>query len=49
MVMTEAGTRRGPAVDGTGLPSAAAPQWTPPSWEDVVRAHSGRVYRLPTG
>jgi RNA polymerase sigma-70 factor (ECF subfamily) len=25
------------------LPSA---QWTPPSWEDVVRTHSVRVYRL---
>ena len=21
-------------------------EWTPPSWEDVVRAHSARVYRL---
>ncbi len=33
-------------MDGTGMPSAAAPQWTPPSWDDVVRTHSGRVYRL---
>lgn len=23
-----------------------SPTWTPPSWEDVVREHSGRVYRL---
>jgi RNA polymerase sigma factor (sigma-70 family) len=23
-----------------------ASQWTPPSWEDVVREHSARVYRL---
>jgi RNA polymerase sigma factor (sigma-70 family) len=22
------------------------PQWTPPSWEEIVRAHSARVYRL---
>jgi RNA polymerase sigma-70 factor, ECF subfamily len=33
-------------VDGTGMPSATAPDWTPPSWEEIVRAHSGRVYRL---
>ena len=29
-----------PAVDG------AAPEWTPPSWDDLVRQHSSRVYRL---
>lgn len=22
------------------------PTWTPPSWEEIVREHSGRVYRL---
>ncbi len=27
------------------VPAAAEP-WTPPSWEDVVRDHSARVYRL---
>src|SRR5260370_37460310 len=32
------------AVDQDGPGSAA--QWTPPSWEDVVREHSARVYRL---
>ncbi|MDO5499527.1 MAG: RNA polymerase sigma factor SigE [Propionibacteriaceae bacterium] len=26
--------------------SAQAAAWTPPSWEDVVREHSARVYRL---
>lgn len=26
--------------------NAAAPTWTPPTWEEVVRDHSGRVYRL---
>ena len=26
------------------LPDAAP--WTPPSWDEVVRAHSARVYRL---
>ena len=24
----------------------AAPEWTPPSWDDLVRQHSARVYRL---
>ena len=23
-----------------------APEWTPPSWDDLVRQHSARVYRL---
>src|SRR5260221_1516956 len=32
------------AVDQVGPGEAA--QWTPPSWEDVVREHSARVYRL---
>ena len=31
----------GPAVE-----AAEAAQWTPPSWETVVRDHSARVYRL---
>ena len=22
------------------------PEWTPPSWEELVRDHSARVYRL---
>jgi RNA polymerase sigma factor (sigma-70 family) len=26
--------------------AAAAPEWTPPSWDDLVRQHSARVYRL---
>ncbi len=46
MVVTEVGGRRGAAVDGTRTPSDAAPDWTPPSWEEIVRTHSGRVYRL---
>jgi len=29
-----------PAVD------SVAPEWTPPSWDDLVRQHSSRVYRL---
>ncbi len=32
-------------VDGRVDHSAAAP-WAPPSWEQVVHQHSGRVYRL---
>jgi RNA polymerase sigma factor (sigma-70 family) len=30
----------GPAARGV------APEWTPPSWDDLVRQHSSRVYRL---
>jgi RNA polymerase sigma factor (sigma-70 family) len=26
--------------------SGADPAWSPPSWDEIVRAHSGRVYRL---
>ncbi len=29
-----------------GPPAGAEVEWTPPSWEDVVRDHSARVYRL---
>ena len=29
-----------------GQPLQAAAEWTPPSWDDVVRDHSARVYRL---
>ena len=30
----------------TSQPAGAAPEWTPPTWEEVVRQHSARVYRL---
>src|ERR671921_525891 len=44
----------GSALPGSPLPGSALPRqvepddaaWTPPSWEQVVREHSGRVYRL---
>jgi RNA polymerase sigma factor (sigma-70 family) len=38
----------GDAVSSDGaVPDLPRPDdWTPPSWEDVVRTHSGRVYRL---
>ena len=29
-----------------GQVAGAAAAWTPPSWEEIVREHSGRVYRL---
>jgi RNA polymerase sigma-70 factor (ECF subfamily) len=29
-----------------GQPVPAAADWAPPSWDDVVREHSARVYRL---
>jgi len=34
------------AVDEHVLADPASPRWTPPSWEEVVRTHSARVYRL---
>ena len=34
----QAGTPEGDELD--------AAEWTPPTWEDVVREHSARVYRL---
>jgi RNA polymerase sigma factor (sigma-70 family) len=37
---------RGEAVDEIAEVDAAESRWTPPSWEEVVRAHSARVYRL---
>jgi RNA polymerase sigma factor (sigma-70 family) len=37
---------RGEAVDETRQVEADVPPWTPPTWEEVVRAHSARVYRL---
>ncbi|SDR98843.1 RNA polymerase, sigma 29 subunit, SigE [Friedmanniella luteola] len=33
-----------PPVDATS--DAEPPVWTPPTWEEVVRDHSARVYRL---
>ncbi|HCU93179.1 MAG TPA: RNA polymerase sigma factor SigE [Actinobacteria bacterium] len=29
-----------------GTAETVIPEWTPPSWDDVVRQHSARVYRL---
>jgi RNA polymerase sigma-70 factor (ECF subfamily) len=35
----------GQALD-TQLPELPAEPWTPPSWDEVVRTHTARVYRL---
>jgi RNA polymerase sigma factor (sigma-70 family) len=35
------GAGRAAPATGTG-----APEWTPPSWDELVRQHSARVYRL---
>jgi RNA polymerase sigma-70 factor (ECF subfamily) len=41
------GARVSPSpADEVGQASAEAAAWTPPSWDEVVREHSGRVYRL---
>lgn len=37
---------KGETVSQAGPPEAEAADWTPPTWEDVVRDHSARVYRL---
>lgn len=34
------------ALDGPLDPAQPPEPWTPPSWAEVVRIHSGRVYRL---
>jgi RNA polymerase sigma factor (sigma-70 family) len=47
MVVTKAAVDvRGEAVDETRQVDGGTPRWTPPTWEEVVRAHSARVYRL---
>jgi RNA polymerase sigma factor (sigma-70 family) len=33
-------------LESVGPPPDPVPEWTPPSWEEVVRTHSARVYRL---
>ncbi len=35
-----------PAAIATFADGADAQSWTPPSWEEIVEAHSARVYRL---
>ena len=33
-------------VEGVSAVDGVVPEWTPPSWDDLVRQHSSRVYRL---
>src|ERR1700723_2449648 len=35
-----------PAITGQDDRDPEQPQWVAPSWDEIVRAHSGRVYRL---
>jgi len=49
----DAGVAKAPAPAGSAAPVEdgpaardVAPEWTPPSWDDLVRQHSSRVYRL---
>ena len=54
MMVVRSRQRRGSTDVGDAAASAnsaapaagAAPEWTPPSWDDLVRQHSARVYRL---
>ncbi len=38
-------TRGGGVVSEEAMPHAAQP-WVPPTWDEIVRTHSARVYRL---
>src|SRR6266436_957988 len=47
MVVEADGIRRdGEIVDMRGTTRDEATSWTPPTWEEIVREHSARVYRL---
>jgi RNA polymerase sigma-70 factor (ECF subfamily) len=47
MVVEADGIRRdGEIVDMPGTTPEVASGWTPPTWEEIVREHSARVYRL---
>ena len=35
-----------PAITGQDDRDPEQAQWVAPSWDEIVRAHSGRVYRL---
>lgn len=41
-----AGPATGPAQTATFTSDADGQAWTPPTWEEIVSTHSGRVYRL---
>lgn len=44
--VTEAGPEGRPPGTPRGVGHATDVPWTPPTWEEVVREHSARVYRL---
>jgi RNA polymerase sigma-70 factor (ECF subfamily) len=33
-------------IGSVAPPAVATPDWAPPTWEEIVRTHSARVYRL---
>ena len=39
------GDAAAPAENAAAV-AGVTPEWTPPSWDDLVRQHSARVYRL---
>lgn len=45
VALLEPGAAQATAVDG-GTFVSDAQAWTPPSWDEIVREHSARVYRL---
>lgn len=44
--MADAGAAEAVIPPATVTPAAEEDQWTPPTWDQVVRDHSARVYRL---
>jgi RNA polymerase sigma factor (sigma-70 family) len=46
MVISRQDPSKGEAVDEIAELDSSASRWTPPTWEEVVREHSARVYRL---
>jgi RNA polymerase sigma-70 factor (ECF subfamily) len=46
VVQADSTTQGSDTVDEPGIAPGDAPGWTPPSWEEIVRQHSARVYRL---
>ncbi len=46
VVQADSTTQGSDTVDEPGTAPGDAPGWTPPSWEEIVRQQSARVYRL---
>jgi RNA polymerase sigma-70 factor (ECF subfamily) len=45
-VSTPAGSPVNQDSQTSAASTPATPQWTPPTWDEIVREHSARVYRL---